>query len=326
MSDFSLTSLIQVIWQAVTGGVGGVNYVTVFSQIAVVIWGFMGFVMFASEALDLAAGRGFKLDKKLVVYAFLGLLIFVWPNAANNSYNAAANMAEAFMGDSDAILDTLMGSYLDMQDVDETTVEETGLWDRVSAILVMLPQKIGQVFFTGIGVLITLACYILILIMIAGMFATFAMTLALGPVFVALGLSEHFRQYAWRWFGCYLTYFLAIPLYGAALQIVVAIFGAGVVDLSQMQGGVGMDHMAVSVFGPLVSLGVVFAVSKVVSGLTGGAMGGTGSLAMSLGMGAAGIAGRAMGGASAAGGAAMSGASVATAGASNSVKAATAEK
>lgn len=146
MDDFALSTIIPAIWKAMTGGYGGTDFLEVFTKAAGVFAVFTWLVMFASEALDIAAGRGFKLDRKLVVYAFLGMLIWIWPTVAHRSYYAAAAMANEFIGDTDTVLDNFLGAYEQMQQVDTRQVESMGTMERIAQSISRLPT----LFVTGL--------------------------------------------------------------------------------------------------------------------------------------------------------------------------------
>jgi hypothetical protein len=82
-----------------------------------------------------------------------------------------------------------------------------------------------------------------------------------------------------------LSYFLLIPLYGAAITIAVAIVGAAIP--TQIIGLSSVAQVAAQLFGPFMAVAVVFSTNKVVNSLVGGASGS--GLASSV-MGVAGIA------------------------------------
>jgi len=310
MGTFSLTNILNLMWNAVTGVGGGTNFMTVFQGMAAVFWGFMAFIMFSKEAMDLAAGRGFNLDKKLIRYAVLGILLFTWPTIATKLYGFAVYIVHTYITDQGTLTKTIIASYHRMSTVDKAAWDSGGVFTRIWMVLTAIPNMIMTGALSVIGGLILIFCYILILLMVVGAFTVFAMHLLLGPIFLALGLSSEFEQYMWRWVGALLTYVLVIPLYGAALEISVAIFSAGLPNFRNIQGAVSLDHLFVSIVGPIIAVGIVFATSKVATSLTGGVMASTGSLAMSVGLAVAGIAAKAAaggGGAAAAGGGAAAG-------------------
>ena len=129
--------------------------------------------------------------------------------------------------------------------------------------------------FVVIGTIVLFLCYALILINIAGSLTILAMNLVLGPVFFALAFDRDFRSHALHWFAAVLSYFMLIPLYGAALTVAAAIAGAAVP--ANLFGMPSSAQIAAQLIGPLMSVGVVFSTNKIVNALVGGACGiGTG--------------------------------------------------
>jgi hypothetical protein len=107
------------------------------------------------------------------------------------------------------------------------------------------------------------------------------MNLVLGPVFFALSFDRDFRSHALHWFAAVLSYFVLIPLYGAALTVATVIAGAAIpANLYGLPSGA---QFAAQVIGPLMSVGVVFSTNRIVNALVGGAAGsGLGSMALGV--------------------------------------------
>ena len=138
----------------------------------------------------------------------------------------------------------------------------------------------GSLLFV-IGMIVLFLCYALILINIAGSLTILAMNLVLGPVFFALAFDRDFRGHAQNWFAAVLSYFMLIPLYGAALTVASTIAGSALpTNLFGMPSGA---QVAAQVIGPLMAVGVVFSTNKIVNALVGGASGsGLGSMALGV--------------------------------------------
>ena len=120
-----------------------------------------------------------------------------------------------------------------------------------------------------IGMIALFLCYALILINIAGSLTILAMNLVLGPVFFALSFDRDFRGHAQHWFAAVLSYFMLIPLYGAALTVAATIAGAAVP--ANLFGMPSSAQVMAQVIGPFMSVGVVFSTNKIVNALVGGA-------------------------------------------------------
>jgi TrbL/VirB6 plasmid conjugal transfer protein len=168
-----------------------------------------------------------------------------------------------------------------MEGSQQATANSQGL---VSTVLGTLYNFTLGSLFTLIGMIVLFLCYGLILVNIAGSLTILTMNLVLGPVFFALAFDRDFRGHAQKWFAAILSYFMLIPLYGAALTVAATIAGAAVpANLFGLPSGA---QVLAQVVGPLMAVGVVFSTNKIVNTLVGGAAGsGLGSMAM----GAAGI-------------------------------------
>jgi hypothetical protein len=155
-------------------------------------------------------------------------------------------------------------------------VEETS--HTIMNILSMLnPQTlIAGLLMQGLSIIIsslaTFLCYMLIMLCIAGSLTILAMNLTLGPIFIALAFDRDFRSTAMNWFSATLSYFLLMPLYGAAITAAAAIAGAGI--STQIVGPTSSGQMWAQLIGPFMSIGIVFSTNKIVNSLVGGAMGG----------------------------------------------------
>src|SRR5437764_12237407 len=102
-------------------------------------------------------------------------------------------------------------------------------------------------------------CYALILINIAGSLTILAMNLVLGPVFFALSFDRDFRGHAQHWFAAVLSYFMLIPLYGAALTVAATIPGAALP--ANLFGMPSSEPVLAQVIGPFMSAGLVCSTS-----------------------------------------------------------------
>jgi hypothetical protein len=96
------------------------------------------------------------------------------------------------------------------------------------------------------------------------------MNLVLGPVFFAMAFDREFRPHALRWFMAVLSYFMLIPLYGAALTIGVSVLA---VAAANPFGSATSGQVAAQLLGPVLSLGIVLSTNKIINALVGGAAG-----------------------------------------------------
>ncbi len=295
-NQYALNTIILQIWSAVHGG--GVDYIQVFTTAAAGIWLIMMIVNLWGEAISMAAGNQTQLPKMLSIYAVLGMIIWNWPWLADHLYSGSVASLNFFMNKSNTFLGNVSLAFERMQELDiAATTQQSG---------VMIADPITSAVISGLAVVVgslaLIACYLLTIIMVASSFTILALYLVMGPLFIALGVNENFRQFTFKWIGAVLSYLVVIPLYGAALDICNVIFGASLPNWTNIVGTPSIDHMFIMLFGPLISIGLIFAVSRVAHELTGGVGHSAGSMAASIGMMAAAAAAK-IGGAAATGGA-----------------------
>jgi hypothetical protein len=274
----NISDLLDILWQVLRGNLGGIDFVAVYSALGAVLWAFLLFKVFLQEGLQIASGHGTELPRILVKYLFVAAMFAVWPTAANRLFWALQWLASFFFPNMDQLLTTLTKSMTIMGGGEQAGSNSEGL---VSSVLGTLYNFTLGSLLTGIGIVVLFLCYALIMINIAGTITILAMNLVIGPVFFALAFDREFRSYALHWFAAVLSYFMLIPLYGAALYIAAAIAGAAIpTNLFGLPSGA---QMAAQLIGPLMAVGVVFSTNKVINALVGGAAGsGLGSMALGV--------------------------------------------
>jgi hypothetical protein len=275
----NLSDLLTTLWSALRGNIGGGrDFVVVYTALGAILWAFLLFKIFLQEGIQVATGHGTELPKILVKYLFVAAMFAVWPQAANSIFSAINTLATMFYPSLNGLLDTMAGSMNVMGGGQQAASNSQGL---VSTVLGTVYNFTIGSLFVGIGTIILFLCYALIMINIAGSLTILAMNLVLGPVFFALAFDRDFRSHAQHWFAAVLSYFMLIPLYGAALTVAAAIAGAAIpANLFGMPSGA---QIAAQLIGPLMSVGVVFSTNKVVNALVGGASGsGLGSMALGV--------------------------------------------
>jgi hypothetical protein len=279
----NLSDLLTTLWMALRGNIGGgQDFVVVYTALGAILWMFLLFKAFLQEGLQVAMGHGSELPKILVKYLFVAGMFTVWPQASNSIFSAVKTLATIFYPSLNGLLNSMAASMGTMQASQQAASNSQGL---VSTVLGTLYNFTLGGLFELIGMVVLFLCWALIMINMAGSLTILAMSLVLGPVFFALSFDREFRIHAQHWFAAVLSYFMLIPLYGAALTVAATIAGAAVpANLFGLPSG---TQVAAQVLGPLMAVGVVFSTNKVVNALVGGAAGsGLGSMAL----GAAGIA------------------------------------
>ncbi len=275
----NLSDLLTTLWQALRGNIGGgYDFVAVYSALGAILWAFLLFKVFLQEGLQVVSGHGSELPKILVKYLFVAGMFAIWPAASDSIFSAVKTLATTFYPSLNGLLDTMSGSMGFMQANQQATSNSQGL---VSTVLGTLYNFTLGSLFVLIGMVVLFVCYALIMINIAGSLTILAMNLVLGPVFFALAFDRDFRTHALHWFAAVLSYFMLIPLYGAALTVAATIAGAAVPP--NLFGLPSSAQIAAQVIGPLMAVGVVFSTNKIVNALVGGAAGsGLGSMALGV--------------------------------------------
>ena len=212
----NLSDLLTTLWSALRGNIGGGHdFVVVYTALGAILWAFLLFKIFLQEGIQVATGHGTELPKILVKYLFVAAMFAVWPQAANSIFSAIKTLATMFYPSLNGLLDTMAGSMNVMGGGQQAASNSQGL---VSTVLGTVYNFTIGSLFVGIGTIILFLCYALIMINIAGSLTILAMNLVLGPVFFALAFDRDFRSHAQHWFAAVLSYFMLIPLYGAALD------------------------------------------------------------------------------------------------------------
>jgi len=272
--DFSFVQFLSTVWNALSGGGGGVNFVMFYQWLGFIIWGFLAFKVFAQEAISVSMGERTTLPKILVKYLIFIGVFFTWPHFANNLFFGCIELVRWTFPTGGELLDTAAISMQRMAAQEEAK----SLLDSLIAALnpVETLRVVATTLMNGLSYilasLILFLCYMLIMLCIAGALAVLAMNLALAPVFIALAFDKDFRPIFMNWFSATLSYFLLMPLYGATITAAAAIAGAGVSPT--IAGPTTSGQLWAQLIGPFMSLGLVFSTNKLVNSLVGGAMGG----------------------------------------------------
>jgi len=259
---------LTLIWRALRGQTGGPDFVLVYDALGAVIWAFLLFKVFLTEGIQVASGNRTELPKILIKYLFVAAMFAVWPVASNHIFDAVIALANMFFPDMSTLLSRLGNSMELMRAGEQAASQELGLF---SMLVGTLQNLTAGLIFSAIGMMVLFLCYMLILLSVMGAMTILAMNLVLGPVFFALAFDRDFRSIAIHWFSAVLSYFLLIPLYGAAITIAVAIVGAAIP--TQVIGLSSVAQVAAQLFGPFMAVAVVFSTNKVINALVGGASG-----------------------------------------------------
>ena len=259
---------LTLLWRALRGQTGGPDFILVYDALGAVIWALLLFKVFLTEGIQVASGNKTELPKILVKYLFVAAMFTIWPVAANHIFDAVIALVNMFFPDISTLLVRLGNSMELMRASEQAASQELGLF---SMLIGTLQNLTAGLIFSALGMIVLFICYMLILLSIIGALTILAMNLVLGPVFFALAFDKDFRSIAIHWFSAVLSYFLLIPLYGAAITISVAIVGAAIP--TQLIGLSSVAQVTAQLFGPFMAVAVVFSTNKIVNALVGGAAG-----------------------------------------------------
>ena len=295
MGALELVSIITRMWGALVdqGCVEG------FVAVAAGIWAIVCFWEFANEALAVAMGEATGIVRKFVTYAAIGLVIANWQSIANSVFNGALGLLTMFnrgvmsmMAQSDNLL-----MYLNEQN-------QISLWGAITSPF----QTTKAALLAGLTVITVDIAYVLTLALLVATFAMLALHLCMGPIFLALGMSEAMRSFCAHYIGAVVGYVATIPMIGAALIMIGGLYQATVqIMMSQPGGGVAGVSLWVVMLAPVIAVVIIFSVAKVAAGIAGGI--GAGAAAAVVGGAAGGAASMARSGGSGGGGGSAGGGS-----------------
>ena len=273
----NILDLLDLLWNALRGRTGGIDFIAVYTALAAVLWGLLLFKVFMTEALQVATGHQTELPRIFVKYMFVAGMLAAWPMASDSLFNGIKVLADTFYPNLNDLLDTMYGA-MEVVHANQQA-EEQNLAEMVVGALYNFSMV--SIAMSAIGFLCMFLCYALILLNVMGSLTILAMNLVLGPVFFALAFDKDFRSHASHWFSAVLSYLLLLPLYGAALTVAATIAGAA--QPTNLFGLPSSTHVMAQLLGPLMAVGVVFSTNKVINALVGGAAGsGLGSTALGL--------------------------------------------
>ena len=259
--------LIQI-WDAIRGRLGGLDFLLVYDALGFIIWGFLAFKVFITEGLNVAAGHKTELHKILVKYLLTIGMFAVWPTASDQIFNAIIAVVDMTFPGLGTLLDVMGGAMTRMSAREEAL---TGISGLVATVVGTIQNLTAGGILIIVGSMVLFLCYMMILLCIAGSVTILAMNLVLGPVFFALAFDKDFRSISIRWFTAVLSYFLLIPLYGAAVRAAAAIAGSAIP--AEVIGVTSTGQVFAQLIGPFLAVGIVFSTNRVVNALVGGAAG-----------------------------------------------------
>lgn len=289
----SINDIISIIHDVLWDNLGA------FRIAGMAILGFLLALEFMEEAFDLASGRGFKLDKRLLKWMFCAVFIVGYPGLANAIWSSALGLgSQAIDG-----FTNIKQSILDQQ---AAAQQALNIWYFKLGWIAAFKAIPWMICF-GLGIVLMIIALIIIYIMLAGAFASLAFVIVLGPFFIPFMMNDATRSIFINWISNIISYLVMIPMLGWAISISVNIFfDAANKTMLSFTGTPGFSHLLTLLLGPLTCIGIALNVPKVVSSLIGGGGGGAGGAMVGAAAAGAGMAIRGSGG----GGATSGGASI----------------
>ena len=263
-----MTDFLTLIWDALRGRLGGIDFIEVYAILGGIIWLFLLFKVFLTEGLSVAMGNKTEMPKILIKYVFVAGMFFVWPMAADAIFGAISALADMIFPDMATVLNTMSAGMNRWAEYERADWSISGI---VSTLVGTVQNFVAGSILIIIGGLVLFLCYMLIIIMMVGSLTVLMLNLVLGPVFFALAFDRDFRSIAIQWFTAVLSYFMVIPLYGAAFTVAVTIAGAAIP--AEWVGLASTGTVYAQLLGPFIAVGIVFSVNKVVNAFVGGAAG-----------------------------------------------------
>ena len=226
-----------------------------------------------TQAFDLAAGRGFKLDKILVTWLFAAAFITLYSGRLDDAiWSAAQAMGQECINGFTDIKESIL---LQQQAAGQAMAIAFG-GSIISAI-----KGLPFMIMFGMGILVMMLALLVIYVMLAGAFASLAFVIVLGPIFIPFLLHPVTRGLFMNWVGALLSFLLTIPMLGWAIRITVNVFfDAANTTMLSFTGSSGPSHLLTLLVGPITCIGIAFHVPKIAQSLIGGS-GGSGGDAVS---------------------------------------------
>ncbi len=296
MGTLELINIITSMWSSLQSQ----GVIEGFVAIAAGIWAVICFWEFANEAVNVATGEATGIIRKFIMYAAIGVVITNWHQIAVAVFNGALALLEQFnqgvrvmMAQSDNLL-----MYLNEQGA-------VSLWGAITSPF----QTAKMALIAGLTVITVDIAYVVTIALLVATFAMLALHLCMGPIFMALGMSEALRSFCAHYVGAVIGYVATIPMFGAALIMIGGIYQATVTIMAAQPGGGGSGvSLYVVLLAPIIAVVIIFSVAKVAASIAGGIGAGAAAAVMSASGGAAlSMSGGGGGGSSSSGGSGSSG-------------------
>jgi len=224
------------------------------------------------EAIDISSGKGVDLGRKLILILCVGTILLNFNGLSNGIYSGAMNAGKDILPRFEDVNNWINEGYERGVEDQRASVE----LDRSSgSSLTSFFLSIVLAILSGLGLLLIYLAMILILVFIAGAYASLALTLVMGPVFIAMFVSPELRGTGVKWTIILLSVFLMIPAYIMIMKITASLYSGSVNISTGISPSRSMSNTVESIgmlmVNPLLTFGLIFSVSKIVGSITGSA-------------------------------------------------------
>ncbi len=227
------------------------------------------------EAINITTGKGVNLGPRLIAILFIGTILLNYNGISAGIYNGAVEMGKDIIPEFKEVNDWIEEGYRKGVENQEASQElDNGSHGLLTGMFISLAIAV----LSGLGMLLIYIILILTIVLIGGAYASLALALTIGPVFIAMMVSDMFRQSGVKWILILVSYFLTVPLYVVVIKITASLYsgnifigetGTSISPVPSMTNTV--EKICFLLINPLISLGLVFSVSKIVRSVTGSA-------------------------------------------------------
>ena len=227
------------------------------------------------EAVDISSGKGVDLGRKLILILCVGTILLNFNGLSKGIYSGAMNAGKDILPRFEDVNNWINEGYERGVEDQRASVE----LDRSSGgSLTSFFLAIVLAILSGLGLLLIYIAMIIILVFIAGAYASLALTLVMGPVFIAMFVSPELRGTGVKWTIILLSVFLMIPAYIMIMKITASLYSGSVNINTGIPGSSSSRSMSNTIesigmlmVNPLLTFGLIFSVSKIVGSITGSA-------------------------------------------------------
>jgi hypothetical protein len=249
------------------------------AEIAIAFFLVLIFFELMREALDLAMGKGFNLDKKLISYTLVVIFFVSYPTISKSIWSATGHIMGPNLTKFEDSKKKLMDQYLKGSEIGLLLGAGAGMVGLnmsnplakvggAAALAVMGPEGMKL----GIHKLIIfIADKVLDITLLYG-FIHYAIVLVLGPFFVLMFFSNEFKKTAMHWLANVVGGFILFPILGICLSLSNAFLESSYKMMANAHTVVGIPSIEVlfdTLRGPLMSIALVLMAYKLVHTLFG---------------------------------------------------------